>query len=230
MNERPIIMQPESVKAILEGRKTQTRRVIKPQPPSEAKSCGVLRAPGTKYHGHWWWLDAISFDDATPLDGEFRCPYGMWGDRLWVREAWLPVVDGADHGTPGWLEWTPDPERPVPDDGYNEPEAILYKATDDHHPPRWRNAMFMPRWASRITLELVDVRVERVQEINNDDAKAEGVVPDCRGDHLTHEVACHIETYEDLWDSINEKRGFGWQKNPWVWVLEFERKENAHVD
>jgi hypothetical protein len=86
---------------------------------------------------------------------------------------------------------------------------------------KWRPSIHMPRWASRITLEVTDVRVERVQEISEEDAKTEGVTPSIVGewwDHLKYRAG-----FQTLWNSINEKRGFGWDENPWVWVVEFKK-------
>jgi hypothetical protein len=187
------------VKAILAGFKTQTRRVIKDE---DYYSCI------TGDCDHW---------ERSLCDEEMRklCPYGIPGDRLWVRETFLPVVDGDP---PGWYEY----EGSGPDKmGYDGPDTILYRATDDHHPKRWRPGIHMPRWASRITLEITKVWFERVQDISEQEATQEGIPIDealkCRGRYR--------EAFSKVWDSINAKRGFGWRKNPYVWVIEFKRLE-----
>jgi len=199
MKERSIIFGSEMVKAILEGRKTQTRRVIKPQPASGIRFSPFV--PGQVEDGH---------------GRELRCPYAV--DRLWVRETWTEGYNRL------LIEGEGDDENAV---------SIIYKdgteiyrpcpaATAEHWGdfsldgdlnPIWKSSMFMPRWASRITLEVVSVRVERLQEISDSDARAEGVLCDlnCR------------RPFMELWDSINAKRGYGWDSNPWVWVIEFER-------
>lgn len=193
MTERPIIFSPEMVRAILEGRKTLTRRVIKPQPmlielpndvPFWAFSWG---AHCSQYGVDEWTLPSI-----IP-----HCPYGQLGDRLWVREAW----------------WTPP-------DNKSDRLQVAYKALIQPYQESnlvWRNAMFMPRWASRITLEIVKVRVERLQEIQMADLIAEGF-----GGHYSSYSDYNYPGFRAYWDSLNGKRGFAWHVNPWVWVIEFK--------
>jgi len=196
MMERPILFSGEMVRAILAGRKTQTRRVVRIQPRFDR--AGVT--------GAVWVQDGLGswcFPNAAP---EVRqvCPYGQPGDRLWVRETWC----------------------------MNEPPSgALYRATDQYSfvalaearvkqglDLKWTPSIFMPRWASRITLEITKVRVERLQQISHSDATAEGCRPYCVAfDKLP------AQEYRDLWDKINLKRGFGWDVNPWVWVIEFQR-------
>ncbi|MCP4902985.1 MAG: hypothetical protein GY906_38975 [bacterium] len=218
--ERPILFSGPMVRAILEGRKTQTRRVIK----NPEKLEGLMQ------------------------DGEAAewCPYGKLGDHLWVREA-FGTVDDATHQA--WL--TADPGgaddyecNPCAKDGPNGERWIVdYRADnpqrpmDKPHPKtgkvsrRWRPSIHMPRWASRITLEITDVRVERVQEISENDAVAEGIQKRGRyWDGGPHPVKGGPKcfplpraAFKDLWDSINAKRGYGWHTNPWVWVIEFRR-------
>lgn len=181
MKERPILFSTPMVKAILAGSKTQTRRVIKPQPDT----------PFDKY--------ALNI---LPQ----QCPYGAPGDRLWVRETFLAV---------GGVK---SPKR-----------RIVYKSTNglDGHPewlsPAWAPSIHMPRNASQITLEVVSVRVEMVRDITEADAKAEGAVPHEYYEGAGGEPFTYREAFEDLWNSINEKRGHGWDVNPWVWVVEFRR-------
>lgn len=207
MKYRPIIYNAESVRAILDGRMTQTRRVIKPQP--KTPTHGTYPDP---YNGgpEWaFWLP----DNRMTEPRTWRCPYGQPGDRLWVRETWARdgfVICYRADGT--WVPRTHD--RPTV--------------------PRWRSAIHMPRWASRLTLEVTDVRVERVQDISEWDCQHEGIWKD---------ILCSANDYpwimgdkrylvaqgafRALWDSINAKRGFGWDVNPWVWVLTFRMVDDA---
>ena len=185
--EKPILFSGEMVRAILDGRKTQTRRVVKQKhiPFVENILNGFL-------DGKW---------NQRPL------PYGKPGDLLWVRETWA-------HNP----EWT----KPAYRADWKTPDAAI-KTMDT----KWRPSIFMPRWASRLTLRVLDVRVERVQEISEADAKAEGVnlatweLHHRRDDSISLSIAA-IEEFKHLWDSINAKRGYSWDSNPWVWVVEFE--------
>ena len=193
IKKRPIIFNTEMVKALIDGRKTQTRRVIKPQPIWHPKK-------------RFWSLNQIvkgqSFtweEDLIPNAPIKYCPYGKIGDRLWVRETWAIDED--------------------------EQTVIFYKATDHETCGQpWKPSIFMPRWASRITLEITDIRIERVQDIKDEQAIFEG----CPGIITTvaHKEACR-GWFKHLWDSINAKRGYGWIINPWVWIIVFKvlRKE-----
>jgi len=186
-------MSGPMVKAILEGRKTQTRRAATPQPVPIA---GLY----FRHCGHALWAGYMPPGEPADIH-EIRCPYGQPGDRLWVRETWAPcgpqsypAADMVRHG----------------DDG-----AIHRAAWDRSPPARWRPSIFMPRWASRLTLEVTGVRVERVQEISVADCRAEGVRIPTDDSLLPYE-------YRALWDKLNAKRGYGWDKNPWVWVVELK--------
>jgi len=244
VKERPIIFTGECVRAILEGRKTQTRPVIKPQPASCEKLC---RDPGSP-SGYSWFTESGAHDD-VPL----RCPYGHPGDRLWVRETWRPY--GWRDGNPISIQYLDLSVRE--ESGSDGPdyeswyERLAIQATDEcskagcrddedgmftwdkpeECPTKWRPSIHMPRWALRLTLEILKVRVERVQEISEADALAEGI-PDLRTNPEAYGKphpaspnypAIHIGAYVVLWNSINAKRGFGWDVNPWVWVIEFRK-------
>ena len=201
--ERPIIFSTEMVRAILDGRKTQTRRAIKPQP----------KDANQRYDLPEWEL----WGGGYPEHGKrVRCPYGQPGDRLWVRETWA-VAPLAIHYRAG------NDFKSFPD----EPRLYDYASTQG-----WRPSIFMPRWASRITLEVIDVRVERVQDISDADALAEGIYR--YSDHAAwtytwnHDMPPHyygkaVFAFRALWDSINSRRGYGWDINPWVWVVEWAK-------
>ncbi len=188
--EKPILFSGEMVRAILDGRKTQTRRVVKPQP-----SAGVRRSvfvPSGLEDGH---------------GRELRCPYGRPGDTLWVRETW------ASHK---YMDDTKPSEFTVG----AQMLPVWYRADNVQSDERgkWRPSIFMPRWASRITLRLVDVRVETLQQIEPEDCKAEGVYN--AGSLASNTM--YREAFAAIWDSINANRGHAWDSNPWVWVVEFE--------
>lgn len=174
MKERPILFQADMVRAILEGRKTQTRRVMNPQIVS----------------GHYknYWKGATI--------GDSPCPYGQPGDRLWVRETFFPMP--------------------------HLNAKSYFRATDPLVGVKWKPSIFMPRWASRITLEIVSVRVERLQEIAEEDAIKEGVAikPDAEiAARVAGDTAGRME-YWSLWERINGKGS--WDENPWVFVIEFK--------
>ena len=192
MKERPIIFSGPMVRAILEGRKTQTRRVVKPQHDCSFDGLAPAREYlGRKHFGSWGAYFGWAF---------VPCPYGPAGTRLWVRET--HYVERAGH------------------DG--ETGFILYKASEpDMIVSRWRPSIHMPRWASRILLEVEDVRLERVQDISDLDALAEGIQVIGRTEVNDLSRGKFRHAFRALWDSINAKRGHGWDKNPWVWVVQF---------
>jgi hypothetical protein len=195
MSEKPILFSGPMIRAIMDDRKTQTRRVIKPQPEWQMVaprildgSIAVFGCTATGYTRDTW-----------------RSPYGQPGDHLWVRETWqkCPVCGGTN-----WRA------------SANENGTICQHCDGDLG--KWRPSIFMPRWASRITLRVTGVRVERVQEITEGDARVEGVKPMTWINHPENAPA-HRVMFQPLWDSINSKRGFSWADNPWVWVVEFKR-------
>lgn len=201
MTERPILFSGTMVKAILDGRKTMTRRVVKPQP---GKQAGLWRSECEWLSGECAFIDP----QLDPPEYFLTCPYGIPGDRLWVRETFC--------------------RDPLPTNG------IIYKEGWPLTTPAqgWRPSIFMPRAFSRLTLEIVSVRVERVQEITEADAMAEGCEEaECKfcadpqgvqGAHCNCDEG-YRESFRALWDSINAKRGYGWDVNPWVWVIQFGR-------
>jgi hypothetical protein len=213
--EHPILFSSEMVRAILEGRKTQTRRVIKPQPIWEAHD------------------GALAFDDA--INRGIKCPYGEVGSRLWVREAVITHV--------------------------SIPQLVGYVADGCRVTEHWeklRPPIHMPKVFSRITLEVTDVRVQRLQEITTEDIWNEGVYVEppsgasventrfpkdfdnwkkerqkewvdnqAKATYMAqlHHISLMHEAWEKLWDSINAAKGYGWETNPWVFVLEFRRQK-----
>lgn len=208
--ERPIIFSDEMVRAILDGRKTQTRRVVKPH-------------ADWGDHPHGIDLPAQMDAFAAPDWRHTHCPYGKPGDRLWGREAHAVVpatAYAASHD-----DGVPLPHRVSPD---GHMWAVYRQGWTRCAPGRWRPSIHMPRWASRILLEVTDVRVERVQDLSEQDAQAEGVVPadeplDVDDAGIVTWAPSHREAFAHLWDSINAKRGYGWASNPWVWVVGFKR-------
>lgn len=192
--ERPILFSGPMVRAILEGKKTQTRRVVRPQPEI------IPGAPALQA-----WLEVVD-------DGTIPCPYGVPGDRLWVRETWGRTDYEYDGPFQNCTIYRADGESGLSDVTAN----------------RWRPSIHMPRWASRLTLEVVDVRVERVQSISNTDAEAEGVAAWAKA-YCSQRPRDELQPwayFQLLWDSINKSRGYGWDANPWVWVVEFRRVES----
>lgn len=224
MKERPILFSGPMVRALLAGTKTQTRRVVKPQPAPDQQPRTVIGSSGFVY----------VMDNAPLLPyPEVRrvrwdCPYGQPGDRLWVKEAWR-TADTLDALSP-----TAIADKCV-DAGYSKPWAPLQWEADGQRNREWsgfgpgngivvgpgktRVSMHMPRWASRINLEITSVRVERLQDISPDDCIAEGAWPIAHRElGRGHEA---VAAYQSLWESINGPGS--WAANPWVWVLEFRR-------
>lgn len=207
--ERPILFSGPMVRAILEGRKTQTRRVVKD--------------------------DAIRLPSGNGAPFLTECPYGIPGDRLWVRHRfWFYTSTGANPSNRHiWDEFTRTARwqtgELVKDLKPQVGKGTLYVQKPSIH---------MPRWASRITLEITKVRVERMQDISAKDIIAEGAVerPHNHEQFGKMPVSAFDGAYLDLrslwqagWDSINGKRGFGWGKNPWVWVIEFKNVQNGDM-
>lgn len=203
--ERPILFSAPMVRAILDGSKTQTRRIIKNQ--------NLIGAPPHGFHAYEVEdSDGNRFWGFSSDDDDWKCPFGKPGDRLWVREKWNAMPVGED-GEAGYPYFTIPKEKPCG-------ACIAYAADGEDGP--FRPSIHMPRWASRITLEIVSVRVERLQEISNNDAISEGIVCVWRGDNGPHEFD-QVPHFRFLWESINGKGS--WDKNPWVWVIGFRRIE-----
>lgn len=205
MRERPILFSAPMVRAILAGIKTQTRRVLK-QATGLSLSVGMSDDDAGVAELSWLWGDGPGYDVHETIK-RVACPYGVRGDRLYVREAWA-APHAYDHLPP----------RLIPQDA-----RIHYAATEDRGGLLWRPSIHMPRWASRITLEGTGVRVEQLQEISYEDAKAEGAEFWRNDGTLTELPPCsqHRYEFEDLWTSIYGADS--WDANPWVWVVSFRR-------
>lgn len=218
MKERPIPMNAFSVKAILAGRKTKTRRVITPQP--------VVDPGGWGYTGYSHpcleWREGEKYEEICCAEDLIPfCRYGVVGDHLWVRETWQMLRrEGGCYETDYGMEcdsWWGYYPGPIPK---KCPEGLIltFRATDEQpEDTHWRPSIFMPRWASRILLEITDVRVERVQDISEKDAREEGCYGTMCPDICTS-LPLYSAVFRKLWDSINAKRGYGWDVNPWVWA------------
>ncbi|MCA8195428.1 hypothetical protein [Burkholderia vietnamiensis] len=237
MKERPILFSGPMVRAILEGRKTQTRRMIKHQPPNDVSLISVSRYHPTVIDRHGDEGPGDEIFGAFSDDGEWGCtsPFGEPSDRLWVRETWS--ADFANHYPHERLWYAADNDRRHDIDVRDGVRGIYSPESREHVPFRWRPSIHMPRWASRITLEITAVRVERLQDISESDAIAEGIEtfktddPDLQGmwrDYSEDGMASGnpVGSFLTLWDGINAARGHGWDANPWVWVVEFRRIES----
>lgn len=222
MNEHPILFSASMVKAILEGRKTQTRRVVK----------GLGSKLGDEY--------CTELRNGEIVETATLCPYGVAGDHLWVRETWR-YDDWTEDGEP-YIRYAANDATQLmtPSEDWADRVANIwaelsapenYNIDQRARDRKWRPPIFLPRWASRITLEVLNVRVERVQDISEEDAITEGIDADAlvfgleSGAAIAEDQKCRAQ-FADLWDSINAKRGYGWDANPWVWVIEFKQVQS----
>jgi hypothetical protein len=256
MKERPILFSGEMVRAILDGRKTQTRRVIK----KVDQNCDGLKLMGKNDYAMTWNKNPEIEKYLIPKGGlleiaHIHCHFGQPGDRLWVRETWRPIRH-LQRTEETYIRFKAD----------NGLLPVNHKLEMDMDVPiKWRPSIFMPRWASRILLEVVSVRVERVRDISEDDAIAEGVerlysqkicdstaglIGTKAEDHGYKNYLWHGEfknqvppvdwqyqysnytkarlSFSSLWELINGKK-YPWDTNPWVWVIEFKVLEVNHA-
>jgi len=216
--EKPIIFSTEMVRAILENRKSKTRRVIKPQPPENSICHGwVMSSTEPKNEG------CAGFGpDENCVNHYSKCPWEV-GQILWVRETWSQL-DADYRAVTGKFDIEEFKGCP-----------IIYKADENpEHFNYWRSSIYMPRSAARLLLKVKDIRVERLQEITEEDARCEGCIDyhDKIGDGKLGDVAefdlTARDVFADLWESINLKRGYGWHLNPWVFVISFEKVEGIN--
>ena len=229
VKERPILFSAPMVMAIIYGSKTQTRRVI---PWNIAGNMDTPRGDKDIAAGYPFtedkYGDAVSVRDISH--------YGKPGGRLWVRETWK-YADWTEDGEP-YIQYRSDNTiiiKEHPEDWQDRVAEVWaklslpenYQIDNTASDRKWRPSIFMPRWASRITLEITDIRVERLQDISEEDAENEGIsflryVPD------VDETLTAKELFMCLWDAINGKSpGKSWANNPWVWVVEFKRLNKA---
>lgn len=217
MREHPILFNGDMVRAILAGTKTQTRR------PAPIKALSFTHHPEGLIAWAVQFMKAVKGVLASYSGGSFTeevarsiiasqfCPFGQPGDRLWVRETW------ASHPCGGTQRHDPGDGHAWGSPIYRATFGAMLKPTCEGFTP-WRPSIHMPRWACRIVLEIVSVRVERVQEISEQDATAEGANWDARMYPMSF-------YFKKLWDSVYAAKGQGWDANPWVWVVEFKRTE-----
>lgn len=247
MKERGMIFNSEMVRAILDGRKTQTRRIMKVQP--ESNQLGLLLITDSTKHSdigkyHWAESNATGNHVRSKL---FSSPFGAVGERIWVRETWATL--GNEDGC--YVDWEDNlckgdersaariyrascEQRPgdyglwsIPDDAYWKPHTKEHKFEG-----AWRPSIHMPRWASRILLEITDVRVERLNAISEEDARAEDIIDGgCLNCGEPEPCGCAnpepeaTDAFAYLWQSIYGQDN--WNANPWVWVIEFKRVEGG---
>lgn len=218
MKERGMIFNGEMVRAILDGRKTQTRRIMKPQPEPCPRG------------GHWW--PSNVFKTMLHVEDEMQngkgcwgglvgdaCPFGDVGDRIWVRETWAEAGASA-------------PDLKLYRANYPEHVPSIYENVPPAEEIRWTPSIHMPRWASRILLEITGVRVERLNAISEEDARAEGIIDGgCLNCGEPEPCGCAnpepdaTDAFAYLWQSIYGQEN--WNANPWVWVIEFKRVEGG---
>ncbi len=242
-----MIFNAEMVRALLDGRKTQTRRIMKVQP--ESNQLGLLLITDSTKHSdigkyHWAESNATGNHVRSKL---FSSPFGAVGDRIWVRETWATLgnEDGCcvdwegnlckgDERSAARIYRASCEQRPgdyglwsIPDDAYWKPHTKEHKFEG-----AWRPSIHMPRWASRILLEITDVRVERLNAISEEDARAEGIIDGgCLNCGEPEPCGCAnpepdaTDAFAYLWQSIYGQEN--WNANPWVWVIEFKRVEGG---
>jgi len=207
VKERPILFKGEMVRAILEGRKTQTRRVVKGNFEHQWESLKSYSCQWISIENSGAWGLRHKIKENPQADFQtVKCPYGKVGDRLWVRETFANDEDKAVCDINNNFWYRADGETKFKQAGFTPKTR-----------GKWRPSIHMMRWASRITLEITDIRVERLNDISESDAIAEGIIGVCE-DGLWNDPC---DKYADLWESIN---GSGsWDLNPWVWVVEFKK-------
>lgn len=237
--ERPILFSAPMVRAILAGTKTQTRRMVKPVGNDggfvlvEQEDASMW--PHRSDDGESCFVTRRERDGQYLDDVPMRCPYGRPGDRLWVRETYMP--DPPDDGTWAGTAWRGCKGARLEDipERFRSPSRCLYRSTwTGSELVGWRPSIHMPRWASRITLEVTGVRVERLQDISAGDCISEGIGFEVRyGGHCLPDGS-HFhasdprQSYWSLWEAINGPGSV--EADPWVWVVEFRQRQNASLN
>ncbi|HID9179129.1 TPA: hypothetical protein ACXE53_001519 [Klebsiella quasipneumoniae] len=243
MTERGMIFNGEMVRALLSGRKTQTRRIVKGTD-GAVKFCKEWDINGKEV---FVVLGEKDHTGMNPVLGAISCPFGAVGDRIWVRETWATLgnEDGCcidwegnlckgDERSAARIYRASCEQRPgdyglwsIPDDAYWKPHTKEHKFEG-----AWRPSIHMPRWASRILLEITDVRVERLNAISEEDARAEGIIDGgCLNCGEPEPCGCAnpepdaTDAFAYLWQSIYGQEN--WNANPWVWVISFKRVEGG---
>ena len=228
---KSLLLTGEMVRAILDGRKTKTRRPLTPQPEDPPEGW----YPDAYNHSDRWcfWGPRGTKDSGRCTLPLFKCPFGQVGGQIYVRETFCLEHQVEKDQPPPFGDSRPirwefagmesDPEGA--DSMWLQPHyratdptpELAYEDSDGEPTVRWKSSIHMPRWASRITLEITDIRVERLQEITEKEAKAEGF--------FAHDGMTAVYWFSEAWDSLYAKKGLGWNDNPWVWVLTFRRVE-----
>ncbi len=208
--ERPILFSPKMIRAILAGNKSQTRRIMKPQPTYDGLPVTKISPLliGIDYHKTGEFMKHHPEYDRVVTSGLW-CPKGRPRDHLWVKEGWRPTIEGNEvivrYLADGAQHFFGDGMPP----GWTIPKAAAKGNV---------TSLFMPRWASRITLEVTEVRCERLTDISYDDCEREGITPQ----QVEAAGNCIVNAYAELWDSINGKT-HPWESNPWVWAISFRK-------
>lgn len=215
---RPILFSTAMVQAILEGRKTQTRRTVKPQPDSKATLFS--------YQPDQWpkkpWIAKFKFKEIEgapyyEVTNDYKCPYGEPGDILYVRETWKPEnMKSHDEYLVGVRYKADDSWKQIPIFG------PVYNAFHAGKGKSWQPSLFMPKEAARLFLRITDIRVERLQDISEEDCLKEGI-ESVKVSEAAYHSGTYGEWFRELWQSINGPES--WEANPWVWVVSFERTE-----
>jgi hypothetical protein len=230
--ERPILFASHLVPKLLDGSKTVTRR------PFNEVMQREQRGASRNYSGGWtrdsagrWWTN----ESGVAL-GPFYCPFGRIGERLWVRETWKYYGRDRGEGPEGGIQYRGDLAHRTFEEFAN-PVAVakdFERKWTQGFVNQWRPSIHMPKWASRLTLEITDVSVERLQDITEEDAQREGVQPRFEIDaatfiHGKHEDIVNRTThrigFKHSWDALYKSKGYGWDSNCWCWVIRFRKLE-----
>jgi hypothetical protein len=241
-DEHPILFSSPMINSIMAGSKTQTRRIMRYQPPGDGYTLSwLMDATSSKDRRHLDKLHWLKLDGFKVIDSDnryFNCPYGYAGDRLWVRETWCTGI--AVDSIPCVVYAADEEYRYIiaEDGGEGDPISTEAGAKAYTHPPVWKPSIFMPRWASRILLEVTSRRHERLQDITEEDAKAEGMefhdgmgvgnsgYRHDRNHGVVYDTA--KQAFYTGWEKINGKRG-SWKTNPMVWVVQFKVIKGAKL-